>query len=377
MKILKYSLFLMSLFLLAIACNDDEEMPLMETCNPSTTGDLIQFPYEPTPFELVVPGHFAPMDIPADNPLTEQGIDLGRHLFYDNILSADSTMACANCHLPEGSFTDNLAVSTGIDDIPGIRSSMSLLNVGYFYTGLFWDGRSTTLEEQALLPVEDPIELHNQWPNLVEKLKIHSSYPEMFRAAFGIEDRSEITKELAAKAIAQFERTLVSSGESDYDRALNVPGVFLSEEAKEGFELFSIEFIEPGIDHPGCSHCHDGVLFTNHNYENNGIDSVGSLADYPDPGLGAITGDMFNNGQFRVPSLINIEHSAPYMHDGRFNTLEEVIDHYATGGHWSESLNPNIQSFEISEEDKAKLVLFLKSLSDPVFMNNPAHQSPF
>ena len=152
--------------------------------------DLTDIPYEPVDYELVVPCGFPTMEIPADNPLTVDGVQLGRFLFYDPILSADSTMSCASCHLPSGVFTDNLAVSTGIDGIAGTRSSMSLLNVGYFYNGLFWDGRASTLEEQALLPVEDPIEMHNTWPNVVAKLQVHENYPKMFRKAFGIDEQN-------------------------------------------------------------------------------------------------------------------------------------------------------------------------------------------
>jgi len=145
-------------------------------------------------------------------------------------------MSCSSCHLQSSSFTDNKKVSAGIDGIPGNRSSMSLMNVGYFYTGLFWDGRVNTLEEQALLPVEDPIELHDSWPNVENKLRRHAMYPEMFRKAFGISNSDEITKELTAKALAQFERILISSG-SKYDNVLANLDVFTDEELL-GFDMF-------------------------------------------------------------------------------------------------------------------------------------------
>ena len=217
------------ILIIVVACNDDDLVP-MDNCNPTNGGDLSNIEYDPQDYNLIVPNSFPDMFIPEDNPLTVDGVNLGRHLFYDPILSADSTMACANCHLAPGSFTDNLAVSTGIDGVAGNRSSMSLLNVGFFYTGLFWDGRSMTLEEQALLPVEDPIELHHEWSDLVPQLRNHGSYPELFRKAFGITNTSEINKELAAKALAQFERTLVSSGNSRFEKIEAItPGFFYTE----------------------------------------------------------------------------------------------------------------------------------------------------
>lgn len=357
------------------ACCNDDEMPT------TGTGDLTDIPYTPVSYNLVVPCNFPEMNIPADNPLTVDGVELGRFLFYDPILSADSTMACAACHAPNGSFTDNLAVSKGVDGLAGRRSSMSLLNVGYFYTGLFWDGSVSTLEEQALLPVEDPIELHNTWPNVITKFQNHDFYPEMFRKAFGISSTNEISKELAAKAIAQFERTLVSSGQSKYDRSQNCvePAIFLSAQERAGAELFSFE----ENDHPGCTHCHKtfNALFTDNRFLNNGIDNVGTavedLNNFPDKGFGEVTGNIFDNGKFRVPSLRNIAVTAPYMHDGRFETLEEVLDHYSSGGFDSANTDANIAPFSLSADEKAALISFLNTLTDTAFMNNPAHQNPF
>jgi len=172
--------------------------------------DLSEIPYNPVAYELPKVDPLPPMDIPIDNPMTEAGIELGRFLFFDPILSGNEKMACADCHFPQSGFTDNLAVSTGTDGTAGLRSSMSLVNAGYFTKGLFWDGRIQTLEEQALLPVEDVIELHNDWESVVEKMQAHNDYPTRFRKAFGINTTDEITKELAVKAIAQFERSLLS-----------------------------------------------------------------------------------------------------------------------------------------------------------------------
>ena len=194
-----------------LSCSDDPAVKTFED------RDLTDIEYNPQTLEINYPATFPRLEQPQDNIMTVDGVELGRHLFYDPILSADSTMSCASCHFQSSSFTDNLAVSTGIDDIAGTRSSMSLINAGFYNTGLFWDGRADNLEDQALLPVEDPIELHDTWPNVVFKLQCTDNYPVMFRKAFGIEKSSEITKELAAKAIAQFERSMVSSGSSKYD----------------------------------------------------------------------------------------------------------------------------------------------------------------
>lgn len=354
-------------------CKDDPPPP------PTPDGDLTDIPYNPVAFELEVPCGFPEMEIPADNPLTVDGVELGRFLFWDPILSADNTMSCGSCHFPAAGFTDNLPVSTGIDGIAGRRSSMALLNVGYFYNGFFWDGRAATLEDQALRPVEDPIELHHKWPNVVQDFKTHEFYPTMFRKAFGISNTSEITKELAAKAIAQFERTMVSSGQSKYDRQRCIPGVFFSAEEAEGFELFSNEI---GM-HPGCTHCHSSSnhLFTNNNYENNGIDSVGptmqDLNNFQDKGRGEVTNDALDNGKFRIPSLRNIMLTQPYMHDGRFQTMNEVIAHYKTGGFTSANSNALQQPFPLTEDETQKIILFLETLNDTTFLNNPAFSDPF
>ncbi len=358
---------------LVISCCKDDPV------NNPPDGDLTDIPYSPVDYVLEVPCGFPEMQIPADNPLTVDGVELGRFLFWDPILSADNTMSCGSCHFPEAGFSDNLPVSTGIDGIAGRRSSMALVNVGYFYNGFFWDGRAATLEDQALLPVEDPVELHHQWPNIVEDLKKHEFYPEMFRKAFGISNSAEITKELAAKAMAQFERTMVSSGQSEYDRHRCEEGYFMSPEAIEGFILFSNEV----GNHPGCTHCHSSSnhLFTNNNYENNGIDSVGlemeDLNNFLDFGRGEVTNDIFDNGKFRIPSLRNIMLTQPYMHDGRFETMGEVIEHYKTGGFTAANSNALQQPFPLTEDEKQKMIIFLETLSDTTFLNNPAFSDPF
>lgn len=338
---------------------------------------LTDIPYNPVAYTITPPSGFPAMSIPADNPMTEEGIALGRHLFYDPILSADSTKGCFSCHALNGNMTDNKAVSTGIDNINGRRSSMSLLDVGYFYNGLFWDGRSASLEAQALKPVEDPIELHDTWDNVETKLRRHATYPAMFRKAFGISAKSEITRDLAAKAIAQFERTMISSGKSKYDLALKPgSGVEFTDEESYGYSLYNQLDTRDGQ----CGHCHQGFLLTDNVYRNNGLNEVANLNDFPDKGRGEVTNVLYDNGKFRAPSLRNIALSAPYMHDGRFQTLEQVLDHYATGGHYADNVDPimiQLKNNPLTEPEKQAILALLHTMTDTAFVNNPALKSPF
>lgn len=366
---------------------------IISSCNNCKNGndpmggddDLSGISYSPEAYVIIKPDSFPEVPVPADNPMTVAGVQLGRRLFYDPILSADSTMSCSSCHLPAGSFTDNKAVSTGIDGIAGKRSSMSLLNIAYV-TPLFWDGRSATLEAQALQPVEDPIELHTTWPNVVERLKKHPDYPTFFRKAFGITKKSEITKELAAKAIAQFERILISSGESKYDRFQRGELDVFTFNEEIGYKMYFN--LSPNEPDGQCFHCHNNTsLFTTNLFFNNGLESAPTLTEFSDLGRGAITGKKADNGTFRAPSLRNIEMSAPYMHDGRFKTLEEVIEHYATGVKVSNNLGPFADQvgrpngsggfIPLSVKQKSQILEFLKTLTDTTFVNNPDIQNPF
>lgn len=354
-----------------LACKPDNTVTIVDE-------SLENIPYNPQGYTVTVPAGFPQLEIPADNPLTVDGIDLGRRLFYDPILSADSSMACATCHAPAGNFTDNKALSKGIDGLFGTRSSMTLENVGFFKNGLFWDGRVSTLEEQAIKPVENPIELHDDWTNIETKLRRHADYPTRFRKAFGISKKSEITRDLAAKAIAQFERTMVSSGTSRFDLALTPgSGVFFTEQEQNGYNMF---FQLNGAKDAQCGHCHSGPLISSNNYFNNGLDSAATLNDFPDPGRGKITGNINENGKFRAPSLRNITKSAPYMHDGRFQTLEQVVDHYNAGGKYSENIDPfliQLKNHPLTAQEKMDLIVFLKTFTDTVFINNPAFKNPF
>jgi len=336
--------------------------------------DLTHLPFVPTDYHLETPEHFGKMSIPIDNPMTVEGVELGRRLFFDPILSVDSTMACASCHIPDASFTDYKAVSIGFNGSEGKRSSMSLLNVGFYDKGLFWDGRVKTLEEQALIPVEDPIELHENWSNVEQKLRRHSQYPTYFRSAFGIKNKTEITKTLAVKAIAQFERTLVSSGNSRFDQFLKGEIEF-TEDEQMGYDLFFD--VTPAVKDAECGNCHNAPLLTNNDYTNNGLDAIADLSKFKDLGRGGVLNSIYENGKFRVPSLINIELTAPYMHDGRFQTLDEVIDHYNSGGHPSKTIHSLIRPLNLTKKEKNQLLAFLKTLTDRTFVKHQPFQTPF
>lgn len=264
---------------------------------------------------------------------------------------------------------------------------MALLNLAYVTDGFFWDGRAKTLEDQALRPVEDPIEMHNTWPNLVEKLKKHPNYPTLFRKAFGIDDRSEITKELAAKAIAQFERILVSSGQSKYDVFLSGNIDIFDEEELDGKLMFFDEGAQYNLPDAQCFHCHGGVTLTGGKFFNNGLDSVGSLDEFKDLGIFETTGNPFDKGKFRAPTMRNIALTAPYMHDGRFQTLEQVIDQYNDNGFGVVNEGAFLNNIGFPNGDgtytgltnyqKKAIVKFLHTLTDTVFIQNPDFQNPF
>ncbi len=330
--------------------------------------------YTATPKPLTVPPIFAqllpPPTVPADNPQTVEGIALGRKLFFDPILSADGTQACASCHQPQNSFTDITQFSEGIDGIEGTRNSMPIYNLAWNANPLlFWDGRANGLEAQALEPVTNPIEMHNTWIDAVASLQNDAEYPELFNKAFGTKN---ITKELATKAIAQFERTLISAN-SPFDKYLLGDTGALTPQEINGFNIFMDE------TRGDCFHCHgneNSPLWTDNIFHNNGLDEI-----ITDRGLGNTTGDPNDDGKFKSPSLRNLAYSAPYMHDGRFETLDEVINHYSEGLVYSSTIDPLMKAISrggvhLTEPDKADLKAFLLSLSDPSFVNNPDFQNP-
>jgi len=330
-----------------------------------------------TPFNLQIPPFFPPMDIPADNPLTNEGVELGKFLFWEKKLSGDNTQSCGSCHLPEHGFSDPNQFSVGITGAIGNRQSMALMNLGWA-RDYFWDGRAITLEIQVLEPVTNPIEMNEDWDTALNELRNDPIYPEKFKQAFGT---SDITQPRVAKAMASFLRTMISSG-SKFDRERIGQYTFTTEE-EAGFNMF---LAEGGINQitgeplggADCFHCHSfaGMQISDYLMHNNGLDQNFQN----DAGHATVTGNPLDSGKFKTPSLRNIEFTAPYMHDGRFNTLEEVVDHYNTGGVISTTIDPMMEAqgggLFLSPVLKQNLIAFLKTLSDTDYMINPAFSNP-
>lgn len=325
--------------------------------------------YVPTPSPLEIPPLFednilAPVT-PIDNPQTVEGVHLGKKLFFDPILSGDNTQACADCHNPENAFTDSDRFSEGINGDLGSRNSMPLFNLAWNYDEkFFWDGNTFSLEHQAFVPVADPTEMASIWTQVEQKLQTHQEYPNLFEKAFGT---SKIDSTLITKAIAQFERTLISSN-SKFDKFLLGEGSLTPQE-QNGFNVFMDE------TKGDCFHCHGSdknPLWTDNIFHNNGLDET-----FTDLGLGKVTGDPSDNGKFKSPSLRNLAFTAPYMHDGRFTTLEDVINHYSEGLKNSSTIDPLMKKVAqggvgLTPQDKTDLKAFLLSLSDYEFINNPS-----
>ncbi|WP_210521002.1 cytochrome-c peroxidase [Hymenobacter terricola] len=332
----------------------------------------------PTAYNLVVPTNFPPPQaVPADNPTTVEGIALGRQLFYEKGLSINSTVACASCHRQELAFTDGLARAQGVNGAQSPRSAMSLANLAW-EPKLTWDGAASSLETQARIPIQNPVEMHQLLADGVARLQATTTYPALFRKAFG---SSTITEDNTLKALAQFERTLVSSN-SRYDRFRRGDRTALSTYEQQGLVLFTTH--PNGTLRGGnCGDCHSGDLQTNHTFSNNGLDRT-----FADLGLGSQTSRPTDNGKFRVPSLRNIALTAPYMHDGRFATLDDVVSHY--NEHvilnspnidpllLNTTNDPRQQSFtlDLTTTEKAQIVAFLRTLTDSTFIKDPRFAKP-
>lgn len=324
-----------------------------------------------TYIDFPAPSHFPTPNLPADNPLTKEGVRLGRYLFYDKRLSDDNTLACAGCHLQDQAFADFKPGSTGIDGVDGNLNAMVLFNLAW-QDYFFWNGRSPSLEDQAEQPVINPIEMHTNWADVLLKLENDTLYPALFRAAFGDD---AITKENATKAIAQFERLLISDN-SKFDQYLRGEYAFTPQE-QLGFTIFTTE-------RGDCFHCHGDATtgnlfgaFGSLQFSNNGLDSI----LIPNSGREEVTHDSLDRAKFKIPSLRNVEYSYPYMHDGRFANLYQVLEHYNSGGRMSYTIDPNMkypdQSRNWTQEEKDALMAFLFTLSDPSFITDTAFSDPF
>ncbi|MCD6018699.1 MAG: cytochrome-c peroxidase [Bacteroidetes bacterium] len=314
--------------------------------------------------------------------VTNAGARLGRALFYDTKLSKNNAVACASCHKQDLAFADNVAFSSGFDGGKTGRNSMSIINA-LDAKGFFWDNRTQDLNDMVLQPIRHQIEMGLESSDfLITKLKATSYYPMLFHDAFG---STEITKELVGKAMAQFIFSMVT-GNTKADQAnviiggWNTNSSILTPDERQGSAIFQ---------NKGCAGCHAGNNLRGWNdlsFANIGLDY-----DYPDKGMGALTADASQNGVFKIPSLRNVALTAPYMHDGRYATLEQVVEHYNSGIIYNPTLSPQLKKMDpityqpmneavkmnMSDDDKRCLVAFLKTLTDYALITDPKFSDPF
>lgn len=307
---------------------------------------------------IEIPPGFPEMVFPEDNQLTEARWELGKKLFYDPILSVDNSISCASCHKASLAFADDKALSPGVKNRPGVRNAPSLANVGY-HPYFLREGSVPTLEMQVLVPVQEENEFAHSMLHIAELLMENEEYIKMSHSAY----KRDPDPWVVTRALATFQRTLIS-GNSAYDQyTFQGNQGALSANAKKGMDLFFSE-------KTNCSSCHSGFNFTNYSFENNGLDSV-----YKDMGRKRLTGLDEDESLFKVPSLRNVELTAPYMHDGRFQTLMEVVEHYNSGGKPHVNKSILVQPLELTNLEKDQLLAFLKSLSDFEFVNIPRFQN--
>ncbi len=364
--------FILLLFLPFFACTEKENPnPKEELRGNYPTSELL---------------YFGDANLPTDNITTYEGIELGRKLFYDKRLSSDQTISCASCHKQELAFTDGKAKSIGVNNEEMPVSAMSLVNLTW-NNRLTWNGKSTTLEQQAFLPMKNHKEMNQTAEITAQILSRTEDYPALFEEAFGTND---ITAQRITKALAQFQRILISKN-SKYDKYLRAEYQPTQSELR-GIQLFFTHpNAEQGIRGGNCGDCHLGSLTSGstlgfEGLHNNGLDNDQNLKD----GLFSVTQNRFDKGKFRTPSLRNIALTAPYMHDGRFQTLEEVIEHYDNGIQKSQTLSSLITAasndfitdpngeihLALTEQEKKDIIAFLEMLTDQEFITNPNFSEP-
>ena len=309
------------------------------------------------PLEIKNPLGLPPVPIPADNPPTEDTIALGRRLYYDPVLSSDQTISCASCHAPQFAFSDNRPVSEGVGNKLGTRHAPTVINSAYSSLQ-FWDGRAGSLEEQAVGPMANPVEMAHTLDGVVKRLQTDPNYPAMFKKAWGTD---QITIDMVAKSIASFERTVIA-GDSPFDRFMyGHDSTAMSPVAQRGLMVFMNK--KKG----NCEACHaieqDYALFTDNKFHNLGVgaDARGNLSDV---GRYAITKKDDDMGCFKTPTLRNLTNRGPYMHDGSFPTVKDTLGHYIGGGNWNAHLDKEIHSLDaLTSEERDDLLQFLDALN--------------
>lgn len=333
MRVYRYLLFVApTLLLLACAKEDGDADPVRTD----------------VPFIVSMPAGAPDLPVPEDNRPTQARVELGKALFFDEALSLGKGISCASCHHSTHAFSDTVALSSGANDLPGFRNSPPLSNLAYHH-GFFRDGGIPTLEQQVLAPIHTDNEMASNIVEVAEQLRGIARYEDLSRLAY---DR-ELDPFVITRAIACYERTLVS-GWSRYDRfQYEGDETALNASEQQGLAIFNSE-------EAGCAGCHAGYDLSDHSYRN-----IGTSLDHSiDPGRERITLDPADLGKFKVPTLRNVAITGPYMHDGSMATLEEVVEHFASGGVADPNKDPLVRPLELSQQDKSALVAFLQALTD-------------
>jgi cytochrome c peroxidase len=385
-----YFILLLTIVVGFFSCQEDSDYEPIDTSVlnlPNEAFDYVNLNL-PSHFTTDVPGQPLPTSIngldntPPENPITNEGATLGRVLFYDKKLSANGTVACASCHQQDRGFSDDAVLSLGFDGGTTGRHSMTLINSRFYQRGrFFWDERASTLEEQVLMPFQDPVEMGMTLEQVVSAVQVEAYYPELFERAFGTQ---EINSDRISKALSQFVRSIVSySSKYDEGRAMvaspgaNFPN--FTDEENLGKNLFFQTIPNGGGACFGC-HTTEAFVSANPGPQNNGLD----LASTTDLGAGGVFNNPIFVGRFKTSSLRNIELTAPYMHDGRFGTLEEVVEHYNSGIQNHPTLSPALRDdngnpiqLNFTTIEKSALVAFLKTLTDPSIRSEVKWSDPF
>lgn len=338
----RYLLLLIFSFLISCSNDDSEE-------------------YQNIPIDFQVPSNFPPLayDL-TNNPLTEKGFELGKKLFYDGRLASDGLVSCGFCHIQEDAFTHHgHTVSHGVNNNVGTRNTPPIQNLA-FQTAFMWDGATTHLDLQPIIPFTSPIEMNGNFSNAIAMMNGDANYRKLFKQAFA---DGEINSENMLKALGQF-MVMVTSSNSKFDKyRRNETGGTLTSDELEGYEIFNEK----------CASCHATDIFTDNSYRNNGLPVNPAVNDIGRYRVTELAEDLY---KFKVPSLRNIEKTAPYMHDGRFFTLDAVLNHYSSGVVNSSTLdsslnNSGVLGISLSSSEKTKLISFLKTLTDYEYLTNP------
>ncbi len=349
---------LFTFILFTFGCDQDELIPI----------------YDGTPYDLSYSGLPNP-DLPVDNVLTVEGVKLGRMLFYEKMLSKNSIQSCATCHVQLDGFSDKNQFSEGVEGMKGSRQAMPVFNMAWHQNGFFWDGRAATLRDQSLKPIQDPLEMNETLSNVIAKLNDSKQYSDQFKRSFV---DGQINERNISLALEQFMMSIVSN-DSKYDR-FQAGKTVLTDSEERGRKLFFTEFDPTGKSKGAeCFHCHGGPNFTNDDYLNNGLDSDSEMKDN---GRMKVTNNQADRGKFLTPSLRNIALTAPYMHDGRFKTIDEVIMHYNQHAKSSSTVDILMQynlqpgGLGLTQSDINDLKAFLLTLTDETLVKNSSFSDP-